>query len=327
MSPTAATFIARSVHGLEWLAAAELESRGARVSRVAHRALWFNFAELPEPTTLAGLRTVDDVFLVLGELPNVARDRSALARLRAWDLDLSSAVALLASWRPVETRTFTVVASALGKRKYGRFELESALGAALARSGWSFEDSRLGTAESRRLSVRLHVDADAFVALRVFQHPLHRRAYRTDTHVAALRPPVAAGMSLLGALLAGQRLHDPFCGDGTIPIEAELHCPGVIASGSDLDAARITSARANAQRAACRARFQLAACSRLDLDARSVDAIVSNPPWDQKVELAGRQPGSHWLRNVTPVLAPAGRLVLLSTDPKGLESVACEVGW
>ncbi|WP_436934770.1 THUMP domain-containing class I SAM-dependent RNA methyltransferase [Halovenus marina] len=54
------------------------------------------------------------------------------------------------------------------------------------------------------------------------QHSLHRRAYREYEHDAALRPTVAAAMVRLADPAPGDRLVDPLCGSGTIPIEAAL---------------------------------------------------------------------------------------------------------
>lgn len=312
---------------MEWLAAAELATAGAHVSRMAHRALWFQFSELPSRAELAELRTLDDVFISMGELPEVPRDRSALRLLRGLALDLDAAAALVRRYDPIDTRKFTVVASALGKRNYGRYEMESALGSGLARGRWSFEDSRLGHAESERLSVRLHVDAGAFIALRIFRHPLHRRPYRTDTSVAALRPTVAAGLCSLADLRRGELLHDPFCGVGTIPIEAALGGSGVSASGTDIDPAQIESARQNAQRAGCSVDLRAASAVSLPLDTQSVHAVVTNPPWEQKVELARRERDEHWLTEVSRVLVNDGRLVLLVADPESVEAAASKLGW
>jgi tRNA (guanine6-N2)-methyltransferase len=267
------------------------------------------------------------VFLLMGEVAEVPRDRSALGLLRGLTFDLDAASALARRYDPIDTRKFTVVASALGKRNYGRYEMESALGSALSRGRWSFEDSRLGHADSERLSVRLHIDAGAFVALRIFQHPLHRRAYRTDTSIAALRPTVAAGLCLLANPRHGERLHDPFCGVGTIPIEAALGGSGVSASGTDIDPEQIESARQNAERAGCALELRTADVGSLPFDSSSVHAVVTNPPWDQKVELAGEARDEHWLAEVSRVLVADGRLVLLVADPAGIEAAASKLGW
>jgi putative N6-adenine-specific DNA methylase len=51
---------------------------------------------------------------------------------------------------------------------------------------------------------------------------LHRRGYRLETAKAPLRETLAAGLLMASGWDAHQPLIDPFCGSGTIPIEAAL---------------------------------------------------------------------------------------------------------
>ncbi len=50
--------------------------------------------------------------------------------------------------------------------------------------------------------------------------PLHQRGYRTNTHKAPIRENLAAAMLLAMSWSGNAPLIDPFCGSGTIPIEA-----------------------------------------------------------------------------------------------------------
>lgn len=52
------------------------------------------------------------------------------------------------------------------------------------------------------------------------QHSLHRRRYREHEHHAPLRPTMAYAMCQYAGYEPGDRLLDPMCGCGTIPIEA-----------------------------------------------------------------------------------------------------------
>lgn len=54
------------------------------------------------------------------------------------------------------------------------------------------------------------------------QRSLHRRWYRLEEHDAALRPTIAYAMCQYAGYDSGDRLLDPMCGCGTIPIEAAL---------------------------------------------------------------------------------------------------------
>jgi 23S rRNA G2445 N2-methylase RlmL len=54
------------------------------------------------------------------------------------------------------------------------------------------------------------------------QRSLHRRWYRVQEHGAAFRPTLAYAMCQYAGYQPGDRLLDPMCGCGTIPIEAAL---------------------------------------------------------------------------------------------------------
>jgi tRNA (guanine6-N2)-methyltransferase len=58
------------------------------------------------------------------------------------------------------------------------------------------------------------------------QRSLHRRWYRRCEHEAALRPTLAYAMLTIAGYEPGDRLVDPMCGCGTIPIEAALLARG-----------------------------------------------------------------------------------------------------
>ena len=66
-------------------------------------------------------------------------------------------------------------------------------------------------------------DNKVFVLLDLSGLPLHKRGYRVDGGIAPLRETTAA--VLLQEMLWRRKtpLHDPFCGSGTIPIEASLY--------------------------------------------------------------------------------------------------------
>jgi len=57
--------------------------------------------------------------------------------------------------------------------------------------------------------------------------PLHKRGYRTDGGVAPLRETTASVMLQLMLWRRKTPLHDPFCGSGTLPIEACLFAHNV----------------------------------------------------------------------------------------------------
>ncbi len=52
---------------------------------------------------------------------------------------------------------------------------------------------------------------------------LHKRGYRIYQHAAPLKPTIAHCLIRLAKWRANESLYDPFCGSGTIPIEAALY--------------------------------------------------------------------------------------------------------
>jgi putative N6-adenine-specific DNA methylase len=149
---------------------------------------------------------------------------------------------------------------------------------------------------------------------------LHRRGYRLATAKAPLRETLAAGLLMAAGWEAAAPLIDPFCGSGTIAIEAALLAlglppgrgrrfafmdwpgydeaswrglvgaaqapsgrPAIIAS--DRDAGAVEAARANAERAGV--------VDAIEITCRSVSAIapppgmgwvITNPPYGMRVQ-------------------------------------------
>ena len=156
---------------------------------------------------------------------------------------------------------------------------------------------------------------------------LHRRGYRQELARAPLRETIAAAMLRASGWTSDQPLVDPFCGSGTIPIEAALVArriaPGrgrtfalerwpeadhdairrvredVMAEarasglasiqGADRDAGAIAAATSNAERAGVGndVRFARQAISELEPPETGVGFLVTNPPYGERIGDAG----------------------------------------
>jgi tRNA (guanine6-N2)-methyltransferase len=266
--------IARTVRGIEYVAADELSALAPSGLMMAPRQLTFSLPS-PDPRLL-DLRTVDDLFQVVGTVAGIDHRKDALPRLARGAAELD--------WDVAGRRRFDVVASLAGRRNYSRYDVEDAVGSALSRLG-EYVSRRSGQVPPTDLTVRAFLD-DPLVtlAVRYADAPLHRRAYKQDASRGTLHPPMAAALARLVGMSAGETALDPFCGDGTIPIELSLYCPAAQVHGSDLDPARIRNAEANARRAGVAVTFTVADAGALD---EPVDALVTNPPWNLAVDTAG----------------------------------------
>ena len=315
-----------TTRGLEEVSAQELrELAHVQLEQVAYRRIMAQCDGSLAP--LLGLRTVDDVFLDLAHWLGIGRPRSVLAVLReqAMRLELGAAAALCAELRPVaQYPRFSVTANFVGKRNYSSEEIKFALAEGIETShGWQYrEDDR-----NADLNIRIFIEHEAaFVGMRLAKQALHERSYKNMHQPGSLKPPVAAAMLRLGQLHADQCVLDPFCGAGTILIEAALL--GGQASGGDHDPAALSFAQLNASTAAVDIGLQHWDARQLPLDNSSIDCIVSNLPWGRQIVLDSALEQLYGLAcaEMERVLRPNGRTVLLSSLPELIRfpSLACQ---
>lgn len=278
----------RCLHGLEDLVADALVSTcGARILDRGHRELLFSWCD---PQRIRGLGLLDDLFVYCGEISGLDHTRASLARMG----DGVTGVLVKGTRRAMAIRpgaaprTLRVVASYLGRRNYNRFDIEEAVGDPLARQ---LGLRRVASSEREADAIlRVHLrDGKAIVALRFFPAPLHHRDYRQRHMQAASLPQAARAMAYVAQLEPGMAVLDPYCGTGTILIEAHLHCPGLVARGSDLSLPRLRAGTANAVAAAAPIRWVAASALDLPFPAARFDRLLTNVPWDRQVEHWGEQ--------------------------------------
>jgi len=78
------------------------------------------------------------------------------------------------------------------------------------------------------LEIRLYLNSDiAEVCLDLSGEPLHKRGYRKLVSQAPLKETIASAMLLTSGWKRKFPLYDPFCGSGTIPIEAALYAMNI----------------------------------------------------------------------------------------------------
>ena len=221
------TLIARCVRGLEWVVASELEALlDATVLDVSHRELRFRVPQLT--TELLSIGSVDDLFIPWGTICNIDHTRASLNTLTA----AISAIGMVEALTQVKglrqpSQNFDVVASYLGRHNYSRFDIEDAVGPALARViNGTYVSRRAGPMPRTTLSFRIHIsERTAQLSVRLAEFPLHRRAYKVGSQRGTLIPPLAYCMAMIAGVSDDTRLLDPFCGVGTIVIESSRVAP------------------------------------------------------------------------------------------------------
>lgn len=302
---------APTLFGLEGVCAQELKRMDASNVRAENgRVLW---DYTPKSLVRANLclRTGERVLLRLGRFP--APDFDALydgVREISWE-----------EWIPREG-AFPIRCRTVGSKLTSQPRCTAVVKAAVGdRLGQAYGLERLPETGAE-YAIRLFIMDDmAELYLDSTGPSLHKRGYRAMSVVAPLRETLAAGMVLLSRYHGKDPLRDPFCGSGTIPIEAALiaknRAPGLDRSfsgqkwawlpsklwleegdramdleydgtydieGSDIDPQAVELARQNAQKAGVEdlVRFREADATQF-APTQTVGRVVTNPPYGERI--------------------------------------------
>ncbi|TVR32781.1 MAG: methyltransferase domain-containing protein [Spirochaetaceae bacterium] len=210
--------------------------------------------------------------------------------------------------------SFRVSSVRSGLHEFASPDVERAAGAQLQR------DYRLEVdLENFDVNVRIDiVDQRVLVGLQLNQSRLDRRYLRTYRPRVSLRPAIAYAMLTLADLADdAATVVDPFCGSGTILLEAASIFPQARVLGFDHDREAVDGARHNSAQNALQHRIAVQYADARGIhqliEPRSVDAIVTNPPFG--IRLARRTDFrslyGRFLESAWQVLKPAGKLVIL----------------
>jgi 23S rRNA G2445 N2-methylase RlmL len=310
---------------LETISARELAcAPGVTVTETAYRRVEAICAG-PLDALLA-LRTVDDIFLRVATWAEIGRPRSTLERLRALSarLDLVPALRGCATVRPIPyPPAFSLSVSFVGKRNYTTHEIKAILAERIAsRHGWGYQpDDRLAD-----VHLRVFIEHEqAHVGMRLAKQPLHERPYRQVQRAGALKPSAAAALVMAADVHAGLRVLDPCCGSGTLLIEAAAK--GALVCGGDSDPAAVQATQINCRAACVCASLQHWQAEALPLAAASIDRVICNLPWGRQTQADGSLADFYQaaFAEMRRVLAPAGRIALLTTRPELIDplELAC----
>ena len=313
--------------GLEPLVRAELQAAhpSARVTLRPHRHLGRVRAEADAPDAL------ERACLGLRSVHHVLRLRGGFALPPGGDLDdVRAAVAATALPELEGARAFRVRSRRHGDHPFQSPDVERAAGAVLVQRTGLPVDLKGEDAITVRVDLRERAGTigvqrtTAALSHRFYPRPYQQRtSLKANVAFAALRalerPP--------------RRLLDPFCGSGTILLEAGALFPEAALFGSDKKPAAADGAARNlaafgfGERAATRQ----GEVERLGAhwSGERFDAIVTNPPYGVRMggRLDFRRFYARLLGQLEPLLAPEGAVVLLATREEALGDAAARRGW
>jgi putative N6-adenine-specific DNA methylase len=302
--------------GLEAVAAREIRALGFENISVTTGQVQFDSTFAGIATANLALRTAERVLIKLGEFP--ARSFSELfdgVKNIAWETVIPENGAFPVKGYALKSQLHSVPDCQAIVKKAAAERLKTAY-----RPGWRPETGP-------RYQIRFALLKDvAALYIDTTGASLHKRGYRPQPAGAPIRETLAAGIVLLSRYQGREHFCDPFCGSGTIAIEAALiaqgRWPGLSRgfacedwpqipaavwacqrekarrqekmpavrplSGYDIDGRALAAAHKNAERAGVSdlIRLQKADISALELSGHGV--IVTNPPYGERALDPGR---------------------------------------
>lgn len=316
---TSIDLIAATAFGLEAVTMRELQALGyeAKGSQPGHVA----FRGDPSAICRANLwlRSADRILVRMAEFPaedfDQLFDRTSAVPWEQWlPVDADFPV----NGRSIRSRLSSVPACQRSVKK----AIVQRLLAASRHSGTAVQSGRLSET-GPRYTIELILRNDvATLCIDTTGPSLHKRGYRTLVGSAPLKETMAAALVMLSFWKPGRRMIDPFCGSGTIAIEAALigrnlapglsrgfaaeswpqiparlwdaarqeardlarpvFQPGII--GTDIDPAALRLARTNAERAGVASLIHFQQQPFEQLASRDTHGIlIANPPYGQRL--------------------------------------------
>ena len=205
---------------------------------------------VPGPEPLARLRTIEDLFAVVGYRWGLAGESTALERVTAHTREtpfvaqaLATRARLIPSARVGHRLRYRVVARMTGEHEFRRVDMAGAVARAIAERGdhlWRLSP------EQADVEFWATVLADEFIlGIRLSDVSMRHREYKVAHLPGSLRPSVAAALGWLSKPSPDEVVLDPFCGAGTVLIERAHLARYRMLIGCDRDGEALAAAREN----------------------------------------------------------------------------------
>ncbi len=300
----------RSAVGLETLAANEFIAKfGGSIKQLSHRSALVSF-EAEIKINPHSLRMADDIYTYYGPVSNIDHTKSSLQHLKQWAADF-----LIDPIEKLSAKYIRTTVSFLGSRNYNRFFVESILNQVIQEhvEVTILSNEQSETWKSNETRIRVHIeDSLAHIGIALFDKPIHRRDWRTESYEGQLHPPVASAIASYISKPVSCVV-DPFCGSGTLLIESlNYGDPNIPRIGYDINPEAIEIAKRNVERNGINVLIEQKDFSLLSENISNF-GIISNPPWGKKFK-----PDSPELDNfyasLYPILIQAEWSILLMPE-------------
>jgi tRNA (guanine6-N2)-methyltransferase len=274
-------FVAFTSKGLEFIAEKEIKQKisdSKKVQAADKRIFFESNASFDE---LIGLRTVDDLGVVVAELAGIESLESLMFVIE--NIDFEETKSMLADYRKELTNEFSITLSFVGAKNINQRDLIYFISQKLEQKyNWKFNEFN-----HKNFDIRIFLDKDeGLVSVRLTKESLYQRAYRKNLKEGAIKPSVAAAMVYLAS--GGQsdlKIVDNFCGSGTIL--AESIYAGNEIFGGDVDSKSVLITKNNLSNLGFKREDNIKRLNALNTNWTDnfFNAAISNLPWDKQVKV------------------------------------------
>lgn len=213
--------VAKTLYGLEQVLAEELKELGIKQPKVGNRVVEFDGSKEDLYRCNLWLRTAISLLVPI----------KTFRFKNEHDLKKEFAKINFSKYMPMN-RTFAVKGAVNSKEfKYSKYPLLLMKDAIADFFNDKFGQRPSVDTKSPNVVFDIHISHDTCtISLNSSGAPLFQRGYRKGTGAAPLNEVVAAGLIYLSGWDQKSNFIDPFCGSGTLPIEAALMANGIPAN-------------------------------------------------------------------------------------------------
>ncbi|MFH5882048.1 THUMP domain-containing class I SAM-dependent RNA methyltransferase [Liberiplasma polymorphum] len=207
-------FVATCAFGIEAVLKREMTLLGLNITRSENGKIYFEGNQEAMVLANLALRTAERIFIVFGHQKVLTYDEL---------FDFIKSI----KFRPILSHegAYLIQAKTVQSQLFSPRDLQTITKKALIENlKVSFKvDTFLEQKERYRFLLNLQKD-ECELWLDTSGEALHKRGYRVKQGVAPIKETLAAALVLLSFYEKDRVLYDPFCGSGTIPIEAAMIC-------------------------------------------------------------------------------------------------------
>ncbi len=258
------------------------------------------------PNILLKLRSIYHIIRYIDEFELDSLD-DIYNKIKAIDIDIMNA------------KSFRVTSNRIGEHNFTSIDIQRVAGQAIV-------DKYHKKVDLENYDIDLICDVIGYrciVGIKITRESLHKRFNHAFVHPAAIKAPLAYAMLRLSSINEGMLL-DPFCGGGTIVIEAASIYEQLDVYASDISARYIEGAKMNAAAAKVTIKFKICDAKELDKCYDKMDVIVTNPPYGirmgRKTNL--RELYKRFLDSAAKIVVKDGRIVLITRKAVSFRNLA-----